>query len=55
MEQHYKIQELVTTGWEDIVDENNNYRMTKEECDVQLRKYQGQGISPKRLRAIFVD
>ena len=37
-EQMFKIQELATTGWEDILHEDQTVkRYTKEECNERLR------------------
>ena len=52
-EQMYKIQELATTGWEDILHEDQTVkRYTKEECNERLRMYVDGGITPSRLRAV---
>jgi hypothetical protein len=49
----YKIQELVTTGWEDIVEEDNsNRKLTKEQCNAKIRFYLEGGLAPNRLRAV---
>ena len=48
MDRHYKIQELVTTGWEDIAEEWN-VRLTKEQCDLKIEQLMKDGISPARL------
>ena len=54
-EQRYKIQEYVTTGWEDILAEDGSVQnYSKEDCDKRLRMYPNSGISPNRLRAIKV-
>ena len=51
----YKIQELATTGWEDIHSEDNSVQSyTKDKCDERLRMYLNSGIAPNRLRAIRV-
>tara|TARA_B100000131_G_scaffold241994_1_gene234471 strand:- start:356 stop:532 length:177 start_codon:yes stop_codon:yes gene_type:complete len=51
----YKIQELVTTGWEDILAEDDSvHSYNKEKCDERLRMYVDSGIAPNRLRAIRV-
>lgn len=53
-ERLYKIQELNTTGWEDVLeDDNSNRKLTKEQCDAKLRTYLEIGISPERLRAVI--
>jgi len=52
-EQMYKVQEFVTTGWEDILHEDQTVkRLTKEQCNERLRMYIDQGIAPNRLRAV---
>ena len=52
-EQMYKIQELATTGWEDILHEDQTVkRYTKEECNERLRMYVDGVITPSRLRAV---
>tara|TARA_Y100000361_G_C11055968_1_gene287879 strand:- start:581 stop:754 length:174 start_codon:yes stop_codon:yes gene_type:complete len=49
----YRIQELVTTGWEDIVEEDNsNSKLTKEQCNAKIRSYLEGGLAPNRLRAV---
>ena len=49
----YRIQELVTTGWEDIVEEDNsNSKLTKEQCNAKIRFYLESGLAPNRLRAV---
>ena len=54
-EQLYKIQEFVTTGWEDILSEDGSVQnYTKEDCNERLRMYLDSGISPSRLRAVRV-
>ena len=54
-EQRYKIQEYVTTGWEDILAEDGSVQnYSKEDCDKRLRMYLNSGIAPNRLRAIRV-
>lgn len=50
-ERRYKVQELVTTGWEDI-DEEWNSKLTREECSTKLSEYVEGGLSPSRLRAV---
>ena len=51
----YKIQELVTTGWEDILAEDDSVQSyIKDKCDERLRMYVDSGIAPNRLRAIRV-
>jgi len=53
-ERLYKIQEMTTTGWEDVVeDDNSNSKLTKEQCDAKLQTYLGIGIAPNRLRAVI--
>tara|TARA_B100001250_G_C19606672_1_gene703053 strand:+ start:392 stop:556 length:165 start_codon:yes stop_codon:yes gene_type:complete len=54
MDRHYKIQELVTTGWEDVSAEWNQ-RLSKEQCDEHLQDLIGGGISPQRIRIQRVD
>jgi len=50
----YKIQEMATTGWEDIIeDDNSNRKLTKEQCNAKLQTYLGIGIAPDRLRAVI--
>ena len=49
----YKIQELVTTGWEDI-DEDWNINLTKEQCDIHLQECIDGGISTDRLKVVRV-
>ena len=53
-EQLYKIQEYVTTGWEDILAEDGSIQNYSKDCDKRLRMYLNSGISPNRLRAIKV-
>ena len=54
-EQLYKIQEYVTTGWEDILAEDGSVQSyIKDKCDERLRMYVNSGIAPNRLRAIRV-
>ena len=49
----YRVQELVTTGWEDIVEEDNsNSKLTKEQCNAKIRSYLEGGLAPNRLRAV---
>ena len=51
----YKIQELATTGWEDILAEDGSVQSyIREQCDERLRMYVSSGIAPDRLRAIRV-
>ena len=51
----YKIQEYVTTGWEDILAEDNSVQSyIREKCDERLRMYVSSGIAPNRLRALRV-
>ena len=51
----YKIQEQVTTGWEDILTEDGSVQSySKEKCDERLKMYVNSGIAPNRLRAIRV-
>ena len=50
-ERRYKVQELVTTGWEDI-DEVWNSKLTREQCSAKLNEYVDGGVSPARLRAV---
>jgi|TARA_Y200000002_G_C22566113_1_gene614569 hypothetical protein len=52
-ERLFKIQELSTVGWEDVVeDDNSNRKLTKEQCNAKLQGYLGIGIAPDRLRAV---
>jgi hypothetical protein len=50
-ERRYRMQELVTTGWEDI-DEEWNSKLTREQCSTKLQEYIDGGVSPGRLRAV---
>ena len=51
----YKIQECVTTGWEDILAEDGSVQSyIREQCDERSRMYVSSGIAPDRLRAIRV-
>tara|TARA_B100001989_G_C24496063_1_gene442231 strand:- start:500 stop:685 length:186 start_codon:yes stop_codon:yes gene_type:complete len=51
----YKIQEFVTTGWEDILAEDGSVQnYSKEDCNKRLRMYLDTGIAPDRLRALRV-
>jgi hypothetical protein len=50
MEKLWKIQELCTTGWEDIDPED--CRLTKEQCDKRLEHYMNNEWNPNRLRAV---
>ena len=51
----YKIQEQVTTGWEDVLAEDGSVQSyLKEKCDERLKMYVNSGIAPNRLRAIRV-
>ena len=54
MDRHYKIQELVTTGWEDIAEEWN-VRLNKEQCDEHLQELIGGGTNPQRIRIQRVE
>ena len=50
-EQMFKIQELATTGWEDILHEDQTVkRYTKEECNERLRMYVDGGITAGSTR-----
>ncbi len=43
-ERFFKIQELSTVGWEDVVeDDNSNRKLTKEQCNAKLQGYLGIG------------
>ena len=53
-ERRYKIQELVTTGWEDMA-EDDSFNLTREECSARLKLYVEAGIAPNRLRAENYD
>ena len=50
-ERRYRMQELVTTGWEDI-DEEWNSKLTREQWAAKLHEYIDGGVSPGRLRAV---
>lgn len=54
MEKLWKIQELCTTGWEDMHSEygGRNDKLTKEQCDKRLEHYMNNEWSPNRLRAV---
>ena len=52
-EKRYKILELVTTGYHLI--DNRAYNLTKEECDVMINEFIGNGQSPNAIKAVLVD
>jgi len=52
-EKSYKILELVTTGYHLI--DNRAYNLTKEECDVMINEFIGNGQSPNAIKAVLVD
>lgn len=51
MTQLYRIEELFTNGWE-LIDESAS-KLTKEQCDIKLKYYLGQGYNPNHLRAVL--
>ena len=52
-EKRYKILELVTTGYHLI--DNRAYNLTKEECDVMINEFIGNGQSPNAIKAVVVE
>ena len=50
MTQLYRIEESSTTGWV-LIDESAS-KLTKEECDLKLQYYVGEGYNPNYLRAV---
>jgi hypothetical protein len=50
MENLYRIEELCTTGWELISEDE--IQLTKEMCNQRLQHYLNEGMSPDRLRAV---
>ena len=46
----YRIEELLTTGWE-LIDEEAK-QLTREQCDERLQQYLFAGYAPNRLRAV---
>jgi len=51
MTQLYRIEELMTTGWELI--EEDAKQLTKEQCNLRLQDYLSAGYPPNRLRAVY--
>ena len=50
MENLYRIEELCTTGWELISEDE--IQLTKEVCARHVQGYIREGISPDRLRVV---
>jgi hypothetical protein len=51
MENLYRIEELATTGWE-LMSENE-VQLTKEVCSQHLQNYINQGMNPNLLRVVI--
>ena len=49
----YKLLVLETTGWGLADTDSDN--LTKDECDLKLSQYLGDGISPDRLKVVRVS
>ena len=50
MEALYRIEELCTTGWE-LIDENE-VQLTREVCVQHVERYISEGMSPDHLRVV---
>jgi hypothetical protein len=50
MENLYRIEELCTTGWELI--HEDEVQLPKEVCTQHIQNYINEGISPDRLRVV---
>ena len=44
----YELLTLQTTGWQLADEESTN--LTKEECDLKLNQYLGDGVAPDRIK-----
>jgi|TARA_A100000164_G_scaffold144690_1_gene128362 hypothetical protein len=49
-ERRWKIQELTTEGWTSIDPSTDS--LIKADCNVELRSYIENGLSPDRIRAV---
>tara|TARA_B100001109_G_scaffold165549_1_gene134845 strand:+ start:435 stop:608 length:174 start_codon:yes stop_codon:yes gene_type:complete len=49
-EKRYNLMQLDTTGW-NIINNQDDVNLTREECDVRIKYYLDQGIAPERLKA----
>ena len=49
-ERRWKIQELTTEGWTSIDPSTDS--LIKADCNVELRSYIENGLSPERIRAV---
>ena len=49
-ERRWKIQELTTEGWTSIDPSTDS--LIKADCNVELRSYIDNGLSPERIRAV---
>ena len=49
-ERRWKIQELTTEGWTSI--DPGTDSLIKADCNVELRSYIDNGLSPERIRAV---
>ena len=49
-ERRWKIQELTTEGWTSIYPSTDS--LIKADCNVELRSYIENGLSPDRIRAV---
>ena len=49
-EKRYNLMQLDTTGW-NIINNQDDVNLTKEQCDIRIEYYLNQGIAPERLKA----
>ncbi len=51
MENLYRIEENETTGW-NLIDPQNDVKLTKQQTEERLKYYMDQGYPPSRLRVV---